>query len=57
MDHRIVLGSGDEARLEAFLAPRAATSMFLRGNAHLAGLIDRGQTYQGTSRLTTPRPG
>jgi len=57
VDHRIVLGSGDEARLEAFLAPRAATSMFLRGNAHLAGLIDRGQTYQGTSRLTTPRPG
>ena len=42
------LSLGDEAALEAFLAPRAVDSMFLRSNAKQAGLVDRGQPFQGT---------
>jgi len=43
-----ILGPGDEATLEAFLAPRANTSMFLRANARQGGLDDRGQPRQAT---------
>jgi ribosomal protein S18 acetylase RimI-like enzyme len=42
------LSSGDEAALEAFLIPHAESSMFLRGNARAAGLVDRGAPLQGT---------
>jgi GNAT superfamily N-acetyltransferase len=42
------LSIGDEAALEAFLEPRAASSMFLRANARAAGLVDRGAPLQGT---------
>ena len=42
------LSLGDAAALEAFLAPRAVDSMFLRSNAKQAGLVDRGQPFQGT---------
>lgn len=42
------LSLGDEAALEAFLAPRAVDSMFLRSNARQAGLVDRGEPFQGT---------
>jgi predicted GNAT family acetyltransferase len=42
------LSSGDEAALESFLAPRASDSMFLRSNARQAGLVDRGEPFQGT---------
>ncbi len=43
-----LLSGGDEAALEAFLAPRADASMFLRSNARSAGLVDRGEPLQGT---------
>ncbi|MBN1641955.1 MAG: GNAT family N-acetyltransferase [Anaerolineae bacterium] len=43
-----ILGAGDERALEAFLAPRVSSSMFLLGNMRLAGLVDRGAPYQGT---------
>jgi len=43
-----LLTRGDEAALEAFLLPRAESSMFLRSNARRAGLVDRGAPYQGT---------
>ena len=43
-----ILRRGDEEALEAFLAPRAATSMFLRANARTAGLEDRGEPLQAT---------
>jgi len=42
------LGPGDERRLEAWLAPRTATSLFLRSNARAAGLRDEGRELQGT---------
>lgn len=42
------LSLGDEAALEAFLAPRSAASMFLRANASAGGLVDRGAPLQGT---------
>jgi RimJ/RimL family protein N-acetyltransferase len=42
------LGAGDEARLERFLARHAPTSMFLRSNSRRAGLVDRGEPFQGT---------
>jgi RimJ/RimL family protein N-acetyltransferase len=42
------LSLGDEAKLEDFLEPRAADSMFLRSNARLAGLVDRGKAFEGT---------
>ena len=43
-----ILRPGDEGTLEAFLAPRADTSMFLRANARQGGLEDRGQPRQAT---------
>lgn len=43
-----LLGPGDEAALEAFLFRHAETSMFLRSNAHAAGLVDRGEPLQAT---------
>lgn len=43
-----ILSQGDEPALEAFLLPRTASSMFLIGNMRASGLIDKGQTYQGT---------
>ena len=43
-----ILQPGDEPALEAFLLPQVATSMFLIGNMRAAGLVDRGQPYEGT---------
>jgi predicted GNAT family acetyltransferase len=43
-----ILRRGDEEALEAFLAPRAETSMFLRANARAGGLDDRGAPLQAT---------
>jgi RimJ/RimL family protein N-acetyltransferase len=43
-----ILGRGDEAALEAFLAPLSDSSMFLRSNARRAGLVDGGQSLQAT---------
>jgi RimJ/RimL family protein N-acetyltransferase len=43
-----ILRRGDEVALEAFLAPRAETSMFLRANSRAAGLEDRGEPMQAT---------
>ena len=43
-----ILRRGDEATLEAFLAPRAETSMFLRANSRAAGFEDRGEPMQAT---------
>jgi len=42
------LGPGDEAALQAFLARRAHSSMFLRSNLAAGGIVDRGQPYQST---------
>lgn len=41
------LGSGDTKRLEAFLRPRADSSMFLRGNVRRQGIVNEGRRYQG----------
>jgi uncharacterized protein len=43
-----ILRRGDEATLEAFLASRAETSMFLRANSRAAGFEDRGEPMQAT---------
>jgi predicted GNAT family acetyltransferase len=43
-----ILRRGDEEALEAFLAPRAETSMFLRANSRAAGFEDRGEPMQAT---------
>lgn len=43
-----VLKPGEEVALEAFLLPRVESSMFLIGNMRAVGLVDNGQTYQGT---------
>jgi RimJ/RimL family protein N-acetyltransferase len=43
-----ILSRGDEAALEVFLLPRVESSMFLIGNLRASGLIDQGQTFQGT---------
>lgn len=43
-----ILRPGDEPRLEAFLVPHIETSMFLLGNMRASGLVDGGETYQGT---------
>src|SRR3546814_528782 len=43
-----VLDPDDADDLERFLAAHADTAMFLRSNVRAAGLIDRGETYQGT---------
>ncbi|MGF1989440.1 MAG: GNAT family N-acetyltransferase [Nostoc sp. ZfuVER08] len=42
------LQPGDEKLLEAFLCQHADTSMFLRSNWRAAGLLDRGERFQGT---------
>ena len=42
------LRPGDEAALEAFLAGRAESSMFLRANLRTAGLVDGSGPAQGT---------
>ena len=42
-----LLGRGDEARLDAFLASHRDSSMFLRSNARRGGLEYGGQPYQG----------
>ncbi len=43
-----VLAPGDEAALEAFLAPRWRSAMFPRANARAGGLRDRGRAPEGT---------
>lgn len=43
-----VLGPGDEPQLEAFLRQHVETSMFLRRNLRVAGIVDHGEIYQGT---------
>jgi len=43
-----ILGPADAPALEAFLLANADSSMFLRSNARIAGLTDRGQPYQAT---------
>lgn len=43
-----VLEPGDEPAVEAFLQRHAEQSMFLRSNLAQAGLIDRGERFQGT---------
>src|SRR3546814_20076918 len=43
-----VLDPDDADDLERFLAAHADTAMFLRSNVRAAGMIDRGETYQGT---------
>jgi RimJ/RimL family protein N-acetyltransferase len=47
MEVRLV-GDGDEEALQGFLAAHADTSMFLRSNLLRGGLVDRGETWQGT---------
>lgn len=43
-----LLGPGDEAMLERLFARHADSSMFLRSNLRAAGLVDRGQRFEGT---------
>jgi len=43
-----ILRPGDGEAVEAFLAPRASTSMFMRSNVLRGGLEDRGQPLQAT---------
>ena len=43
-----VLGPGDEARLDAFLAQHADSSMLLRANLRKSGIEDHGKPYQAT---------
>jgi RimJ/RimL family protein N-acetyltransferase len=43
-----VLREGDEGMLDAFLASRPDTHLFLRFNLRQGGLTDEGRTYQGT---------
>ena len=43
-----ILGAGDEDRLDRFLQQHADSSLFLRSNLKIAGLVDRGQALQGT---------
>ncbi len=47
--HRsLVFQPGEEARVDAFLARHADSSMFLRSNLRRAGLRDRGERFDGT---------
>lgn len=41
------LAPGDEPELERFLSDHPDTTLFLRGNLRAAGLLDRGEPYQG----------
>jgi RimJ/RimL family protein N-acetyltransferase len=43
-----VLGPGDEDALEAFLVQHVDSSMLLRRNVRVAGIVDHGEIYQGT---------
>jgi ribosomal protein S18 acetylase RimI-like enzyme len=43
-----VLRPGDEKAVEAMLAAHADSSLFLRRNLAVGGLVDRGERYQGT---------
>lgn len=43
-----ILGAGDEEALEAFLVQHADSSMFLRANVRVSGLVNRGAVYQAT---------
>jgi predicted GNAT family acetyltransferase len=43
-----ILGAGDEERLDRFLTQHADSSLFLRSNLKVAGLVDRGKPLQGT---------
>ncbi len=42
-----ILRPGEEARLETFLYPRLDSSMILLSNLRQAGLVDRGEPFQG----------
>ena len=42
-----ILNDQDRPELDAFLLRHADTSMILRGNLHVAGVVDRGQRFQG----------
>ena len=50
-----LLGRGDEALLERFLAKHAASSMFLRANVRAAGLVDHGERLEGTYAASIDR--
>ena len=43
-----LLGPGDEPALERFLATHPDTTMFLRGNLQLAGIVHTGEPYSAT---------
>jgi len=43
-----ILGEGDAQALDRFLMRHADSSLFLRSNLRIAGLVDRGQPLQGT---------
>jgi ribosomal protein S18 acetylase RimI-like enzyme len=43
-----LLGRGDEAELERFLAPLADSSLFLLASSRKGGLTDQGQPFQAT---------
>jgi predicted GNAT family acetyltransferase len=43
-----ILGDGDEQALDRFLMRHADSSLFLRSNLRVAGLVDHGQALQGT---------
>lgn len=43
-----LLGAGDEGLLAEFFARYPDTTLFLQSNAGTAGLVDRGEPYQGT---------
>lgn len=43
-----VLGPGDESAVEALLAAHADSSLFLRRNLLVGGLVDRDERYHGT---------
>jgi predicted GNAT family acetyltransferase len=43
-----ILQAGDEQRLDRFLERHADSSLFLRSNLRIAGLVDQGRTLQGT---------
>jgi RimJ/RimL family protein N-acetyltransferase len=43
-----VLRAGDETLLETFLARHADSSMFLRSNLRLGGVVDRGRRHEAT---------
>ncbi|MSR59108.1 MAG: hypothetical protein EXS05_15930 [Planctomycetaceae bacterium] len=43
-----ILTGGDEPALERFLSRNPDTSMFLRSNLRAAGIVDRGEPFQGT---------